>query len=311
MDGKFFDSMDMQGVQEEEQNIWTGALAPGRAVGGRKNVRIVGNYDFSKYGIRIEVLEYEKLLGCTNTVVAQRLWYMNEANLRCRQVAIYILNSGAKLEAGAMSYFQGPLTMDTGIRDVGQAIGRAFSNKLTGERIVTPEYKGSGLLVTEPSFKHFLVLELEQGESIICDRGLFVAASLGVHVEPCFAGNASGSLLGGEGIFQQRLVGPGVVVLESPVPEDEIVKTELYDDVLKVDGNFALLRSGNIGMSVEKSSRGLIGSVMSGEGLVNVYRGTGFVWMAPSLKAYNALALAEMHGGELSIIDMNTSNTKA
>ena len=138
-----------------------------------------------------------------------------------------------------------------------------------------------------------------------------MASSLGVRVEPCFAGNASGSLLGGEGVFQQKITGPGVVILESPVPEFELGKIELNNDVLKVDGNFVLLRSDSIGMSVERSSRTLIGSAMSGEGLVNVYRGTGFIWMAPSIKIYDALNIAEIYSGELTHVDMNTSTGNA
>jgi len=35
-----------------------------------------------------------------------------------------------------------------------------------------------------------------------------------------------------------------------------------------------------------------MGSAMSGEGLVNVFRGTGRVWLAPSIKIYDALSLA-------------------
>ena len=301
----------LNNMDNQSNPMWKGVLAPGKALMGRQNMEIINQYDFSKYGLRIEIMQYNKLLGSTNTKVAQRLWYMNEANIKCRQIAIYILNSGAKVEAGAMSYFQGPLEMTTGVNDLGQAIGKAFSNKLTGERIVTPEYRGSGLLVLEPNFKHFIVVELEPGESIICDKGCYVASSLGVRVEPCFAGNVTGSLLGGEGIFQQKITGPGVVILESPVPEFELGKIELNNDTLKVDGNFVLLRSASIGMSVERSSRTLIGSAMSGEGLVNVYRGTGFIWMAPSIKIYDALNIAEMHSGELTHVDMNTSTGNA
>ena len=33
--------------------------------------------------------------------------------------------------------------------------------------------------------------------------------------------------------------------------------------------------------SVEKATKSLVGSMASGEGLVNVYRGTGKVWVSP------------------------------
>jgi uncharacterized protein (AIM24 family) len=292
---------------QQGQQMWTGNMAPGSVVGTRDNIKIIENADFSKYGLRVEIMEYQKLLGCTNIHSAQSLWFMKEANIKCRQIAIYILNSSVKIEAGAMSYFQGPLQMTTGITNAGKLLTQTLTGKLTGERIAMPEYSGSGILVLEPSFKHFLTLELEPNEYIICDKGMFFAASTSVNVQPCLAGNASGTLLGGEGIFQQMITGPGMVILESPVPECEINKITLRNDVLRVDGNFALLRTGGIEMSVERSSKTLVGSAVSGEGLVNVYRGTGQVWIAPTIKAYEGIRNSYAHGGDIGQVDFNTS----
>lgn len=55
---------------------------------------------------------------------------------------------------------------------------------------------------------------------------------------------------------------------------------------------------------VEGSAQTLIGSAMSGEGLVNVYRGTGQVWLAPTLKVYNMLATGI---NDVRLMNMNTS----
>ena len=59
---------------------------------------------------------------------------------------------------------------------------------------------------------------------------------------------------------------------------------EMQDDVLKFDGNFAIAWSNSLSFAVEKAGKTLIGSAASGEGLVNVYRGTGRVLMAPAAK---------------------------
>ena len=53
--------------------------------------------------------------------------------------------------------------------------------------------------------------------------------------------------------------------------------------VLKIDGNMAIAWSGSLNFTVERSGKTLIGSAASGEGLVNVFRGTGRVLMAPVL----------------------------
>lgn len=64
---------------------------------------------------------------------------------------------------------------------------------------------------------------------------------------------------------------------------------ELQNDVLKVDGNFALMWSNSLDFTVEKSGKTRLGSAASGEGLVNVYRGTGMVWLAPLMNYRNSL----------------------
>ena len=62
---------------------------------------------------------------------------------------------------------------------------------------------------------------------------------------------------------------------------EELVEVTLRDDVIKIDGNMAVAWSGSLDFTVERSGRSLVGSAVSGEGLVNVYRGTGKVLFAP------------------------------
>lgn len=56
-------------------------------------------------------------------------------------------------------------------------------------------------------------------------------------------------------------------------------------DVMKIDGNMAVAWSRSLNFTVERSTKSLIGSAASGEGLVNVYRGTGKILMTPVLSA--------------------------
>ena len=89
------------------------------------------------------------------------------------------------------------------------------------------------------------------------------------------------ALLSNEGLYNLCFTGSGIVALESFVPYEELIEYELQNDVLKVDGSMAVCWSGSLNFTVEKATKGLVGSVMSGEGLVNVYRGTGKVWVSP------------------------------
>lgn len=262
------------------------------AIGTRENIKIIDLAECG--GVKIEVMEYQQLLGSTSTSAAMDLYYMAKQNIRARQVAVYINNDKVTVEPGAMSYFQGALEMVSGVT-AGNALGRIFSGAVTGEGVAQPEYRGSGMLVLEPSFQHFLILQLDQ-EEIVVDKGMFYCAQGKVNVRPIMQRNASSALAGGEGLFQISLSGSGLVVLESPVPSCEIDIIELQNDTLRVDGNFAILRSGSLQFTVERSAKTLIGSAVSGEGLVNVYRGTGSVWLAPTIKVYNTINAARMTG---------------
>ena len=88
---------------------------------------------------------------------------------------------------------------------------------------------------------------LNQGESIIVDKGLFYMSSKSVNVQAVMQKNLSSGLLGREGWFQIGMTGPGLVVLELDIPFSEVEILHMNNDILRVDGNFALLRS----MSIE------------------------------------------------------------
>ncbi|WP_195984018.1 AIM24 family protein [Clostridium sp. D33t1_170424_F3] len=279
---------------------------PVSAIGTRENIKII---DKAEYGnMRVEVMEYQHLLGSTNTYAAMDMYFMEKQNIRARQVAVYLNNDLVTVEPGAMSYFRGNLEMVSGVT-VGNALGRMFSSMVTGEGVAQPEYRGSGMLVLEPSFNHFLILQLDK-EEIIVDKGMFYCAQGSVTVKPIMQRNVSSAMAGGEGLFQISLSGSGLVVLECLVPSCEIDIVELENDTLKVDGNFAVLRTGNLQFTVERSAKTLIGSAVSGEGLVNVYRGTGSVWLAPTIKIYNTISQARAMGtGSTHAMNMNTSRS--
>lgn len=277
------------------------------AAGTRENINVIEEYSSGR--LRVEVLEYEKLLGLSNPSMAQQIYFMEKQNVRARQIALYLNDEKVTIEKGAMSYFQGNIQMISGVT-VGNALGRLVRGAVTGEQMAQPEYTGTGLLVLEPSFKHFLVLELADKESVIVDDGMFYCAQGSVAVKTVAQRNLSSAVAGGESIFQQQLTGPGIIILESVVPMAEINIIELNNDTLKVDGNFAILRSAELDFTVERSAKTLIGSAVSGEGLVNVYRGTGQVWLAPSIKIYSTLNSAQTFGmSSTGNLNMNTSRS--
>lgn len=209
-------------------------------------------------------------------------YYSAAMNVRKRQVICDLSKASITLQAGAMQWMVGNVNATTGIKGVGDLFGKAVRGKVTGESAIKPEYTGDGILVLEPTYRHLLLLDLKDwNESIVLDDGLFLACDSRLKHKAVMRSNVSSAVAGNEGLFNLGIKGSGILCLECPCPREELVEISLDNDVLKVDGNMAIAWSGTLDFTVERSGKSLIGSAASGEGLVNVYRGTGKVLLSP------------------------------
>ncbi len=226
------------------------------------------------------VIEYQRDLSVMPGN-AQLAYYCNAMNVRKRQVLCDLRKGNVTVQAGAMQWSAGNVNATTGIKGVGDLLNKAVRGKVTGESAIKPEYTGDGLLVLEPTYKHILLVDVAEWGSIVLDDGLFLACESSLQQKAIMRTNLSSAVAGGEGLFNLGISGRGVLCLESYCPREELVEVVLKDDVLKIDGNMAIAWSGSLEFTVERSGKSLIGSAASGEGLVNVYRGTGKVLLAP------------------------------
>ena len=227
------------------------------------------------------VVEYERDLS-VSPASAQAAWFCNAMNVRKRQVICDLSKSHVTVQAGAMQWTVGNVNATTGIKGVGDLFGKAVRGKVTGESAIKPEYTGDGILVLEPTYRHIILVDLKDWNgSIVLDDGLFLACESTLKQKAVMRSNLSSAVAGGEGLFNLGVTGNGVLCLESASPREELIEITLQNDVLKIDGNMAVAWSGTLDFTVERSGKSLIGSAASGEGLVNVYRGTGKVLLAP------------------------------
>ena len=246
----------------------------------------IGNDDvkvINKLGA-FTVIEYQRDLSVmpSESMIA---YYCNAMNVRKRQVICAISQSDIILQAGAMLWTVGNVNATTGVKGVGDLFGKAIRGSVTGESAIKPEYTGDGTLVLEPTYKHILLVDLaDWNGSIVLDDGLFLACDATLKHKAVARSNISSAVAGNEGLFNLGIVGRGILCLESPCPKEELVEITLDNDILKVDGNMAIAWSGSLDFTVERSGKTLIGLAASGEGLVNVYRGTGKVLLAPVTK---------------------------
>lgn len=231
-----------------------------------------------------KVIEHQKDLS-VGSATAQTAYFSSEMNVRLRQVEITLNGSkSVKTQAGAMQMIVGNVEMATGVTSAKGFLGSMVKAAVTSETAVKPEYTGNGQVILEPTYKHIILQEVTDwgNGGLVIEDGMFLASEGSVvHKVVENTQNLGTALLSNEGLYNLCFTGSGVVALESYVPLEELVEYELENDVLKVDGSMAVCWSGSLAFSVEKATKSVLGSMASGEGLVNVYRGTGKVWVSP------------------------------
>ena len=259
----------------------------------RKYVSSLGNF---------YVLEYQSDASVAPEN-ARNEYFMSKMGVRRRQIVIELNGKeSAIIQAGSMQWMAGHVKATTGIKGVGDFVGKMVKGAITKETAVKPEYVGNGILVLEPTYKYLILVDVgswgEKGMTI--EDGIFYACSGTVKNKLTARKTISSTVLGKEGFFNLSLVGEGVAALESNVPYEELIEVELDNDELKIDGNLAVCWSSGLEFTVERSTKTLVGSAVSGEGLVNVYRGTGKVLMspvAPTASLYEATHTVEAKPG--------------
>ena len=230
-----------------------------------------------------EVYEHQKDLS-VDPSGASVAYFMHEMNVRKRQVLCTLNGDTIRVQAGAMQWTAGNVTMDSGVKGAKDFLGKALKGMATGESAAKPLYSGVGYVMFEPTYKHIILEDVGTwGSGMVLDDGLFLACDGSLRESIVSRTNASSALLGGEGLFNLSLSGQGIAVLESPVPRDELIEIVLDNDEVRIDGNMAIAWSQSLQFTVEKSTQSLLGSMVSGEGFVNVYRGSGKILMAPTV----------------------------
>ena len=239
-----------------------------------------------KYAKSIEnfhVLEYVQDAS-VSPMNAMNEYFMSKMHVRRRQVVIDIdKDHSAVIQAGAMQWMGGNVQATSGVKGIGDFLGKALKGAVTKETAVKPEYVGEGCLVLEPTYKYIILADIGKWgpAGMTIEDGMFLACDANVKSKVVARKSLSSAVLGSEGLFNLSLHGNGVAALESNVPEDELIEVILENDELKIDGNLAVCWSSNLEFTVERSTKTLVGSAVSGEGLINVYRGTGRVLMCP------------------------------
>jgi uncharacterized protein (TIGR00266 family) len=146
-------------------------------------------------------------------------------------------------EAGAMGWMTDNIKMDTNMKGgLLGGIGRALS----GESVFLNTFTcigGRGTIAFPSSFPGKIIARyLNPGETIICQKGAFLAGESAVDLKMHFRKRLSSGFFGGEGFILQRVTGPGMVFLEfdGHIEEYNLMSSE---KIIVDTGNVAMFDS--------------------------------------------------------------------
>lgn len=122
----------------------------------------------SKLGA-FQVIEYQRDLSVTPDS-AVTAYYSAQMNVKKRQLVCDLSKAPVTIQAGAMQWMVGNVSATTGVKGVGDFLGKAVRGKTSGESAIKPEYTGDGILVLEPTYKHLILMSAE-GLGRFCDPG--------------------------------------------------------------------------------------------------------------------------------------------
>ncbi len=195
-----------------------------------------------------------------------------------KMIKATIDNETIRAEAGALHYMKGLIQLES---KAPSAKG-FLKSMVTQESIFRPTYTGTGeIFYGPPTFGEYTIMDLN-GDAWVLDKGAYVCSDISVDVG-IFTNKAVSGLISGEGFFQTKVEGSGKVVIQSPGPLETI---DLNNERLAVDGKFAVARQAHLNFNVQKAAKGLLSSITSGEGLLNIIEGTGRVLLAPVPNLY-------------------------
>ena len=204
----------------------------------------------------------------------------------------FTLNPGQQLiaEQGAMMFVDEGVIIDTILGDGSESrfgvIGRfinAVKRSFTGESMFSSIYLNESahpqsLAIAAPGPGEIIPVNLdEQGGTIICQKGAYLAGERGQKIQLAFQKRLRVGFFGGEGFIMQKISGKGIVFIHASGTLKQVVLGP--NNRLKVDTGCLVGMASTVRYDIKYAGK-LKTGIFGGEGMFYAtVAGPGVVWM--------------------------------
>ena len=237
-------------------------------------------------GVRIEKYRFvEKRLVTRGIPTTEGSFHYVAEATDVFQLCIILTGGSVLLEPGALQYMHGKIEATVQKHEDKGFFGRAIASAGTGESAFATKFSGHGTIWTEPGRRNFILASIDgPNDALLLDDRAFYACAAGISLTTHRHQSVAG-VLSGNGLMQPKMSGKGVFAVEAPVPVDEIEAVTLDGgSELTVDGDFMLMYSASLNVSIGMLVKGFRNALRSGEGFVYKLNGHGTAWIMPTAK---------------------------
>lgn len=255
---------------------------------------VKGYKELSYPGVSLRVLERPISYIVGDYVDSQDIYYQQKLGVHYSRIECLLEDGRLYCEAGVFNASSGDIRfepLDLGVRSM--VTGMVSQNK--GDAFFKNKLTGRGMVWLAETLKYLVVVPLKD-QKITLEKGLFYAGIGDLHFTISSDINVSNIALNSKkGMLNTVIQGSGYVILEMPVEEDDLVRVPVNQNrPARVDNDLVMFRMGNI-TRTSRLSTGVIGSMLNSEGVLDNYTGSGYICLAPTLRAQRSIGQYKSH----------------
>jgi uncharacterized protein (TIGR00266 family) len=181
-------------------------------------------------------------------------------------------------ETGGMAWMSEGISMKTsGKGGLGKMLGRAFSGESMFLTTYTCDAAEGMIVFAADSPGHIIPITLQAGQSLIAQRGAFLAAQESVQLQSYLSKKFGSGLFGGEGFVLQQITGPGIafVTIDGEVQQYQLGPGQ----TMKINPGHIAMYEPSVSYDIQ-AVKGVSNVLFGGEGLfLATLKGPGRIWL--------------------------------
>lgn len=222
-----------------------------------------------------QFFEHKKNLNYDCALTEESL-VAEKIGLKKKQVLCHLngMNS-IVINPAKVSWSLGNIQLNNTGSDMNGYVDSLVKSAEDGTLITKSEYFGQGMIMLEPTFKQLVAFDVIQWGSVVVNDDLFLCCDKSLQMSTNIRNSFSEDPKAKR--YDPVLSGPGLVILESPVAQPDMLIFNIQHDTIRFEGQMPIVWSSSMNLRVEKSTK----MINDPDAVSYIFEGSGTIMIAP------------------------------